>query len=388
MKRLDLGFEPYARAVARKINICSPRQVRVPENPFPSPGGYIKLNADEPPTPMLALPWTQASKIPVKTPWWKKALKVFCWTSVWWIAAIQVILEIKHTVKVIFPYPFALTALIQPSTAVCAWILSFAVYRNKPPPPQFTWQESSYLLLFGGLQGVEIGLTNKALQYLTVASRTMISSTGVLFMMCTARFWGLERLGVLRLCSGFMMILGGFFQCEGAQVGTNSDGQGDKLQLLGVVMQAVSMFFSSQRWALAQFVLQHSPKGSALAATSKLGLLARTLPLTGLVSALLSFAFETDAFVLSRLENPELLLRVGFVAASLTGMLYAELKLVSLLSAVAFNVLSTIHQIPIVIAGVIVQQNQVSLLSASGFGCCLAGALIYAAARHADKEQE
>ena len=48
---------------------------------------------------------------------------------------------------------------------------------------------------------------------------------------------------------------------------------------------------------------------------------------------------------------PNLLSRVLMVAIGLTAMLYAELKLVSLLSAVAFNVLSTLHQIPIVLAG-------------------------------------
>ncbi|CAE7940724.1 unnamed protein product, partial [Symbiodinium sp. KB8] len=65
-------------------------------------------------------------------------------------------------------------------------------------------------------------------------------------------------------------------------------------------------------------------------------------------------------------------------------MLYAELKLVSLLSAVAFNVLSTLHQIPIVLAGVILQHNTVSISSWAGFACCLIGALVYAIARYSD----
>merc|ERR1719382_981472 len=150
----------------------------------------------------------------------------------------------------------------------------------------------------------------------------------------------------------------------------------------GLLMQVVSMFLASQRWALAQFVLQCSPPGSALAQTSKLQLLARTLPLTGLVCVPLSLAFEADAYTAEHVLQRELAFRVLAVAAALAAMLYAELKLVHLLSAVAFNVLATIHQIPIVLAGVVLQHNQVPRTSAAGFATCLLGALVYAAARH------
>lgn len=73
------------------------------------------------------------------------------------------------------------------------------------------------------------------------------------------------------------------------------------------------------------------------------------------------------------------------VACVLVVMLYAELHLVDYLSAVAFNVLATIHQVPIVLAGVLINHDRVGMMSACGFACCLAGAFVYASARYAEK---
>eukprot|EP00439_Symbiodinium_sp_Y106_P012167 s1627_g1.t2 len=276
LKRLDLGFEPWSRLM-RRIRSCSwNREGESPKEgrePFPSPGGYIRLNVtDDSPTADPA----RVVESPAPGPS-KQALKVFAFTSMWWIAAIMVILEIKQVVHDIFPFPFALTAMVQPTTALCAWLLSRLVLRHskRPPAPPLQSHENMYVVVIGLVQGLEIGLTNKALEFLTVAARTMISSTSVLFMMCTARFWGLERLGLLRLCSSALMIMGGVFQCHVPEL----PGGRSSAHWLGMLMQMISMILSAQRWALAQFVLQRSPVGSGLAQTTKLQLLARPAPL-------------------------------------------------------------------------------------------------------------
>lgn len=310
------------------------------------------------------------------------SIKIVLYTSLWWMAAILVIVTIKKTVcaEGIYPHPFALTSFIQPMTALSAYMLSHVVYINRPQPPKFEWREVGVLLTMGTLQGMEIGLTNKALEYMTVAARTMISSTNVLFMMCTARLWGLEHLGVLRLISAAFLIGGGLLQ----GIGTGDSFESHSTSV-GIGMQVVSMILSAQRWALAQVVLQRSAPESALGQTNKLSLLARTLPITGLVCLPLSLVFEPMAYEAGKVMQQELWLNIGTVAAALTAMLYAELQLVKRLSAVAFNVLATVHQIPIVLAGVVLQHNQVARTAAYGFACCLIGALFYAVARQCDR---
>lgn len=333
--------------------------------PYPSPGGYLRLTTEDVESPEVPQQWRLA----------QKALQVFGFTSMWWCSAILVILQIKEVVEDLFPYPFALTAMVQPTTALCAFLLTKIVYARRTAQPPLQGHEMVYVVLIGTVQGFEIGLTNKALEYLSVAARTMISSTSVLFMMCTARLWGLERLGLLRLCSSTLMILGGVAQCESPQV--------PGVEWLGILMQLTSMLLSAQRWAMAQVVLQ-SPRG--LRGVSKLSLLARTLPITGAISMVLACIFEPNAMQALLNQNQtttlQLLLRMVLVAVGLTSMLFAELNLVSLLSAVAFNVLSTLHQIPIVLAGVVFQHNTVSESSVLGFTCCIFGALVYAVARY------
>mmetsp|Transcript_23570 Transcript_23570/g.67385 ORF Transcript_23570/g.67385 Transcript_23570/m.67385 type:complete len:370 (+) Transcript_23570:73-1182(+) len=363
MKHLDSGFEPGELS----ISLVKDHKAE----------GYVRVNA--PPTPTPFKTWRKAAK-----PWWFVPLEVLTFTSLWWIAAILAIMQIKRTVSAqgIFPYPFALTAAVQMTTGLLAHLLSKAVYLGKPQQkrPPLLRHEVLRLLLLGGIQGFEIGLTNKALEYLTVSGRTLISSMNVFLMMCTSWVWGLERLGTLRLVSAALLVGGGVVQ------GLDGSEAGRPQQLLGAAMQVTSMIISSQRWALAQFVLQRSPKESALGQITKLQLLARTLPLTGLVCVPLSMMFEPGCCTLEELSNPDLAVPAFTVSVGLTAMLYAELKLVKRLSAVAFNVLATVHQIPIVLAGVVMRHEQVGFLSRCGFGLCLVGALVYAAARQEDRK--
>lgn len=312
--------------------------------------------------------------------WWVVPLEVMTFITLWWTAAIVAVVKIKQTVSIngIFPHPFAFTSLVNFLTGLLAWFLSEVRYSRRPLRPPLARHEILYLLAIGMIQGMEIGLTNKALGYLSVAGRTMISSTNVLIMMATAWVWGLERLGCLRVFSAFLLISGGLLQGLDTRT-TARTGRGP-----GVALQVVSMLLSAQRWALAQHVLQRSHRKSALGQVTKLQLLARTLPVTGFVCVPLAVVFEMDSFTFDQLFQGALAIQLFLVSAGLTAMLYAELMLVKRLSAVAFNVLATIHQIPIVLAGVVIQHNQVGILSAYGFALCLVGALVYAAARHSD----
>eukprot|EP00933_Yihiella_yeosuensis_P033930 TRINITY_DN27522_c0_g1_i1.p1 TRINITY_DN27522_c0_g1~~TRINITY_DN27522_c0_g1_i1.p1 ORF type:complete len:365 (+),score=60.29 TRINITY_DN27522_c0_g1_i1:237-1331(+) len=357
---------------------------RVCDVRFQDPGDvgyYIKIEDDEKSPNDLPLPLIKPQKVKKA---WQFGLSVFLCTTLWWASAVCVILEIKWTVSTIFPYPFTMTALVQPVTGLLAWVVSLCLDRNrhrdKPPVPALQRKEIFQLLAIGSIQGFEIALTNKALGFLGVATRTMVSSTGVLFMMLTAFAWGLEKLGCLRMLSAAAMITGGCLQ------GVEQRQRGQPSEWIGILMQLVSMILSAQRWVLAQFVMQFSSPESALGRMSKLSLLARVLPVTGVVSVLLAAVFEPEAFQLEEISQKAVLLRTLAVSVGLVGMLFAELKLVGMLSAVAFNVLSTVHQIPIVAAGVVLQHEEVGFASTCGFVFCLLGALLYACARQADKQ--
>lgn len=306
--------------------------------------------------------------------------------TLWWTSAIVVVLLMKRTVRPgAYPFAFAFTSLTQPCTGAVALLCArLARHRQAGPPlPACSRLEVAKLCAIGLIMGVETALTNKALQFLTVAARTMINSTNVLFMMATAWLCGLERFGWLRAASALTLILGGLVQ--GMQ--PSDAAGGGSLQFAGVIMQAASILCSSVRWALVQFVLQRSAPESALGQMSKLDILARVLPVTGVSCVFLACCFEPGAYSLDKMVAAEIFLPLLGIACALAAMLSMELALVKSLSAVAFLVLSTVHQIPIVLAGVEFRHEHVGMWSGGGFGICIVGALLYAAARGKEARQ-
>lgn len=357
-------------------------------------------------------------------------LLVLICISVWWMTALGITMAIKRTVSAgaAFPYAFAFTAMTQTLTGVFAILANLLVsavgifckgrttsggsgqlfgtagsarsqQRDTAVPHLSDTSETlvtqrnlslsrwdaALLLGIGAMQGVEIGLTNKSLQYLTVAARTMLNSTAALFMMISARVWGMEPLGSLRLACGALLCLGGVAQSLDQKTAARTHTEEDML-IVGVAMQVTSIIVASQRWVLTQYVLQQPSLDTALGRLTKLELLAYVMPVTGCACLLFSLVFEDHAYAPEHLLQKEVLEQVLLVVGSLVCMLYSELVLVQTLSAVAFLVLGSVHQIPIVIAGVFLQHNHVGPMGAIGFATCVLAGLIYAWARHKEKE--
>merc|ERR1712048_1120373 len=112
------------------------------------------------------------------------------------------------------------------------------------------------------------------------------------------------------------------------------------------------------------------------------------LPVAGVICFLLALIFEAEAFTTSSVGHTILLVSVPAVGAMITTLTVSELSLVHRTSAVALQVLATLHQIPIVAISAAVFHDDVNPLSISGFACCIMAAFVYVAARRADKRLE
>merc|ERR1712050_37725 len=154
--------------------------------------------------------------------------------------------------------------------------------------------------------------------------------------------------------------------------------------LIGSLLALTSMVLGCQRWALTQYVMQRSEPDSALGQMSKLRFMSWNMPVTAFVCFTLTLIYEPDAYKPETLLNPEVAINVAKIAAGGLCLVFAELKLVEMAGAVAVQVLATIHQIPIVLAGVVFFNERITSLAAVGFGMCLAGGLIYVKARQQD----
>ncbi|CAK9108489.1 Probable sugar phosphate/phosphate translocator At1g06470 [Durusdinium trenchii] len=308
--------------------------------------------------------------------------------AIWWAVSAAITVVMKQTVGSDggYQFPFALTAL---TNGVCGWFSMCACFCQKGN----FWNNSSLrridvaqLIFLGILQGVEIGMSNKSLHFLSVSTRTILNSTSVLFMMISAQFWGIEQLDRLRILSAAFQILGGFLNALGAShphtVGDTKSFSQEEIeeandQISGTLLQLCTLLIASQRWVMLQSLMQKSSLR-----LGKLELSAWIMPVTSLVCFMMAAAFETPALSLSLMLDAGLPRVVLIIACGITILTVAELRLVHISSAVALQVLATLHQIPLVITGVVFFQDSVELVSGMGFTCCLLGALCYAGAKH------
>lgn len=307
----------------------------------------------------------------------------------WWSMSIMVVLLIKDVVRQ-FSCAFALSGVANIVTGAQAWLLAHALLPPSPRLPPLTWDEALKLSLIGTIQGVEIACANKSLEYLSVSARTMCTSLNILFMMVTASVWGLEQLGCARLATAMLLTSGGVLQSLDHLAGEDSASQGSAY-LQGLLLQLTTMLFASQRWALVQLVTQRSPTDSALArmSKSKLQLIARTLPITGLVCLTLSFHYETDLNLQARVSlgvgpNGVLLAKIMSIATGIMVLTVAELAIVRSASAVSLQILGTLQHIPLALAGVLIFKEEVRFQSLMGFVLCLCGGICYFSVREGE----
>merc|ERR1712032_995827 len=123
----------------------------------------------------------------------------------------------------------------------------------------------------------------------------------------------------------------------------------------------------------------------ALGQMSKLQLVARIFPITGVVSLTLAVIFEAPAAALGEVLRPAILSKVLEIGGGVMVVVTAEVTLICRTSAMALQVLMSLHQIPIFLGGIVVLHEQVHMLSVSAFALCILGAIIYAAARGVDE---
>eukprot|EP00927_Polykrikos_kofoidii_P024923 TRINITY_DN22528_c0_g1_i3.p1 TRINITY_DN22528_c0_g1~~TRINITY_DN22528_c0_g1_i3.p1 ORF type:complete len:378 (+),score=30.99 TRINITY_DN22528_c0_g1_i3:170-1303(+) len=313
-----------------------------------------------------------------------KRWHMFVIVALWWSCSIGVVLLMKDTVNShgVFPYAFTFAAITQMVTALSAWLLSFFVQTaGRRALLRLRRIDAGQLFIIGLMQGFEIALTNKALQYVSIPTRTVLHSTSVLFMMISAGVWGLERLGWVRAVSGILIVLGGCLQ----GLGNDAAYRNNTNRFLGVLLQVGAILIAPQRWCFVQVILQRSPHDSALGQMSKLLMLAHILPVSGVICFIFGMVFEPDAVSMA---NPWMLvlLHACAVAVCLTLTLWMEFVVVNRLSAVALSVLCAVHQIPLVLLYTLLEHTKLGPMAWLGFGMCTAGAFVYAVACRVSKQ--
>ena len=179
------------------------------------------------------------------------------------------------------------------TNGVCGWMSVLACRSKRTKSARrnslLRWLDIVKLVGLGVIQGIEIGMSNKSLEYLSVSTRTILSSLSVFFMMMSAQLWGLEHLDRLRICSACCQVLGGLLHAVGASHDSGEHPVGT--QIRGMLLQLFTLMLASQRWVMLQFLMQKSKLQLC-----KIELAAFIMPVTSLVCFVLAAIFERDAF--------------------------------------------------------------------------------------------
>jgi len=310
---------------------------------------------------------------------WRIFANVVCW----WSAAVAITFIIKSTVSdddAIFPYSFALTGMTNMFCTPLAFLLSRMVDREGDWLPNIGRSDLLRVGLVGVIQGIELACNNKSLEFLSVSERTILNSSSVLFMMVTSSIWGLERMGLTKAVAAALITIGGLSQGM-------SDNAHSSFRIQGVLLQITSLVLSAQRWALLQLLMQRSKTG-AFATMSKLQLTALIMPTTGVVCFAFALVFEPQAFSFAKMLNEVLLRSVLGICACIVFITVSELNIVQLTSAVAMQVFGTVHQIPLVLSGIFIFGDRVSVCNASGFALSIIGTLVYFVGRRIESKRQ
>lgn len=283
-------------------------------------------------------------------------------TILWFASSTLAIVAIKEGLSAAFPYPLAMTALLN---AIIA-LLSFSALRLRGKAATF----DKRMVVLGALQGAEYCCGNMALRLLTLSYRTLLHATQPIFQLFAGLAIGIESPSCVTL-SCILLLTGGAVICTWAQSFASLSWVGLAVEMAGCVCTAL-------RWVVAQTLLQSEGYGSRDATVNTIGV---TAVVAAVVAAASSAVLE-DVSIAS-LGRAEGLVAIAVGAA--VGVLllaFAEYRLVGLTSALALSVLGTFHGMFFILAGVVFFGDTLTWRHFAGGCVILIGTLLFAFSRH------
>jgi solute carrier family 35 protein C2 len=272
-----------------------------------------------------------------------------------------------------FPAPFLMSAVQFFSQYLLArGMLSSGCVRRQCQQT-LSWKEyCKHVVPNGVATGLDIGLSNTSLAFISLSFYVMLKSTTPLFLLTFAILWGIEKMtwtlaGVVSIIS-----LGLFFLVAGET----------EFNLVGFIMVMTASALSGLRWTITQVLLQgdaHSTsKGGPLEIIEALTpIMGGTLLLTSLCTEKLWVSLPQSAFFATGWNTfvTSLVLMAGGIIALC--MVWAEFTLIANTSALTFMVAGTFKEIVTVGAAVLFLHEEFTPINAVGLVILILGVSVY-----------
>lgn len=290
-------------------------------------------------------------------------------TAAWWACAILVVVCIKHEA-----HKSMLTALSNLLAGLM--VAPFALHAGLGN----LRKHFGSVFAISILAALERNLTNSSMYSIGAALKTALHGFNVPFTFFAAAFLGADPRGNncllkcqcrdnIGLLPALSLVTGGSFVAAAMKGGWHGGMDGVILQLASSVAYAV-------KFTVAKLLLGsgHGPAPGAnpsSAPPSKIQVAFVANPMTGLMALAFLPFFEKSW------ELPALMSILG-VAIGANGILFFELRLVELTSALTVAVLAAIHNVAIVLYFLLVDNEPFSKSQQAGFAVSTLGTILYA----------
>lgn len=234
-----------------------------------------------------------------------------------------------------------------------------------------TWRDWGRLVLpNGAITGLDIGLSNKSLAFITMSFYTMCKSTTPIFLLLFAFIWGLEKpswslVGVVCvIVTGLLLLVKGE----------------TKFDLTGFSLVMTAACMSGLRFTLTQVLLHGRSAHGQSPFGGPLEVLEALTPVMAATSLLLSLAFERLWDVLpgspffDGWQHCMVTAGIVFLGAVIAFlMVWAEYEVIKQTSALTFMVAGIIKEIVTIVAAVAIFGDKFGWLNGLGMAIAISG---------------
>lgn len=300
--------------------------------------------------------------------WWKSCLKLIVITAFYFISSIALTFYQKDLIQRL-PYPLSIVivhlVLKFCAAGLCRYI--WARYKNENRVT-LNWKEyMSRVALVAVVSGLDIGLSQWSLEYVTLSLYTMTKTTSTPFILFFGLVLKLERkhwsqvVIVLLITTGLIMFTY----------------KSTAFSFIGFIMVLTAAFFSGIRWTLSQLIMQKSKLGLEnpidfifhIQPLMILTLLPIAIGVEGV-----SIAASEDTFrfqELSTFTHTFFLMTVGGLIAFC--MEVAEFLVVTCASSLTLAIIGVFKEVTILTLAVIIKGNEITFINLCGMVICLLG---------------
>lgn len=278
------------------------------------------------------------------------------------------------------------------TSAVVALARNFLYTSSERLPPRVGLLDPQAAPI-GALAGLELVAGNLALVQLSMTFRTMLHACTPVMMLAAGVLFGVESLSARACFAVFFLTAGGVLSglAEGADFHSR-----------GIGIQLVASALATVRWVLVQKLFQQPKEGvSAKHPLKVLDVTRVTSCYVALVAGAMTiciepaalgpvgvlFGADADAAGALRRHLPVIGTFVSVAAAGVCLLMWAEMRLTALTSALTVSVAAALHNVPIIVAGCYTFQEQINVLHVCSFALVMVGTLLYIAIRAEQEPQ-